>query len=205
MKKYLLLFCCCFSLIFAFGQEKQINPELLNEQWPSRWISHPDGPQRDYGVFHFRKVFKLSTVPKDFVIHVSADNRYRLFVNGKAVSAGPARGDLYNWYYETINIAPYLIAGDNIIAAKVWNMGIHAPVAQVSNQTALVVQGDTKEASVVNTNSSWKVLRDAAYTPCSTDNGPRLRAYMVVGPGDQVQGDLYPWGWESLQLMMGTG
>jgi hypothetical protein len=200
MKRRLIVLCCMLLALTATAQEKQINPELLNKHWPSQWISHPEGPQRDYGVFHFRKVFQLSSVPKNFVIHVSADNRYRLFVNGKAVSMGPARGDLYNWYYETIDLAPFLKPGDNIIAAKVWNMGVHAPVAQVSNQTALVVQGDNKEASIVNTNKTWKVLRDPAYSPCSTDNGPRLRAYMVIGPGDKVEGAQYPWGWESLDF-----
>ncbi|HLI93652.1 MAG TPA: nucleoside hydrolase, partial [Puia sp.] len=40
------------------------------------------------------------------------------------------------------------------------------------------------------------VIRDGAYVPCSTDNGPRLRSYMVVGPGDEVAGERYPWGWE---------
>ncbi len=200
MKRGLLVLCCWLIAYCAKSQEKQINPELLDRQWPSRWISHPQGPQRDYGVFHFRKVFKLNSVPGDFVIHVSADNRYRLFVNGKAVSMGPARGDLYNWYYETLDIAPYLKSGENIIAALVWNMGTEAPVAQVSNQTALVVQGDTKVSSVVNTDGSWKVLRDAAYSACSTDNGPRLRAYMVIGPGDKVEAAQYPWGWEMLNF-----
>jgi alpha-L-rhamnosidase len=200
MKRCLTILCYLLTALSVIAQEKQINPELLNKQWSAQWITHPQGPQRDYGVFHFRKGFKLTTVPDNFVIHVSADNRYRLFVNGKAVSAGPARGDLYNWYYETVDIAPYLNAGENIIAAKVWNMGIHAPVAQVSNQTALVVQGDNKESSIVNTDGSWKVFRDPAYSPCSTDNGPRLKAYMVIGPGDRVEGSLYPWGWESLKF-----
>jgi alpha-L-rhamnosidase len=198
MKHFLIILYCCISTLFVRAQRAQINPELLYKSWPSQWISHPEGPQRDYGVFHFRKTFNIAAVPKSFLIHVSADNRYRLFVNGKAVAAGPARGDLYNWYYETIDIAPYLKTGGNVIAAKVWNMGIHAPVAQVSNQTALVVQGDTRAEYVVNTDKSWKVYRDKAYTPCSTDNGPRLRAYMVIGPGDRVEGSLYPWGWEAL-------
>lgn len=56
------------------------------------------------------------------MVHVSADNRYRLFVNGKAVCSGPARGNLYNWYFETIDIGLYLEPGKNVIAALVWNM-----------------------------------------------------------------------------------
>lgn len=175
---------------------QEINPALLKGSWPASWITCPDIPQRDYGVFHFRKGFNLAAAPSKFVVHVSADNRYRLFVNGKAVCNGPARGDLYNWYFETVDIAPYLKAGSNTIAALVWNMGIHAPVAQVSNQTAFVLQGNTEAEKIINTNNSWKVFRNISYTPCSIDNGARMRTYMVIGPGDQVDASTYPWGWE---------
>ena len=187
--------CCSLPLI---AQEKQINPDLLNKPWLSKWITCPNVPQRDYGVFHFRKSFTINSTPEKFIIHVSADNRYRLFVNGQPVSLGPSRGDLYNWYYETIDISSHLKTGENVIAAIVWNMGTYAPVAQVSNQTALVVQGDTELEQIVNTNTSWKVYKNPAYSPCSTDNGPRLKAYMVIGPGDQVDAASYPWGWELL-------
>lgn len=178
-----------------------INPQLLKSAWPASWITSPATQQREYGIYHFRKTFLLPTAtkPKSFLIHVSADNRYRLFVNGKAICSGPARGDLFNWFFETLDIAPYLIEGENIIAALVWNMGNLAPVAQVSNQTAFVLQGNSTAEQMVNTDVSWKVKKSKAYVPCSLDNGERLKAYMVVGPGDQVDGKLYPWDWETLE------
>lgn len=190
---FILLLDCTISK----GQEANISPVLLKGLWSSAWITYPNAAQRDYGVYHFRKTFNLSTKPDKFVIHVSADNRYRLFVNGKAVCSGPARGDLYNWYYETIDISSYLKSGDNVIAALVWNMGTLAPVAQISNQTGFLLQGNTDAEKVVNSNSSWKAFENKAYTPCSTDNGSRLGGvYMVIGPGDQVDASIYPWGWE---------
>lgn len=194
MRKLFLLLGCCWLL--ATQAQDMIDPALLKGSWPASWITCPGVAQRDYGVYHFRKTFSLAQKPARFVVHVSADNRYRLFVNGEAVCSGPARGDLYNWYFETLDIAPYLRDGSNTIAALVWNMGEHAPVAQVSNQTAFVLQGNGRSEHVVNTNESWKVLHDTAYTPCSTDNGSRLRTYMVVGPGDRVNAAAYPWGWE---------
>ncbi|NCI46825.1 alpha-L-rhamnosidase-related protein [Sediminibacterium soli] len=174
-----------------------VNSSLLHGSWPASWITCPRVPQRDYGVYHFRKTFSLDSKPERFIVHVSADNRYRLFVNGRQVCAGPSRGDLYNWYFETVDIASYLQSGNNTIAALVWNMGVYAPVAQVTNQTAFVLQGDGEKEKSVNTNSSWKVLQDTAYHPCSTDNGARMRSYMVIGPGDELNASAYPWGWES--------
>lgn len=174
------------------------NQSITNKgNWTASWITCPDIAQRDYGVYHFRKTVNLTNAPSKFMVHVTADNRYRLFVNGTPVSSGPARGDLYNWYYETIDIGPQLVNGNNTIAAVVWNMGVHAPVAQISNQTAFLLQGDTKQEEIMNTNQTWKVIQNKSYTPCSMDNGRRLRTYMVIGPGDHVEGSAYPWGWET--------
>lgn len=49
-----------------------------------------------------RKTFELGEVPSRFIVHVTADNRYKLYLNGRFVSLGPARGDIYNWNFETV-------------------------------------------------------------------------------------------------------
>ena len=84
---------------------------LLRKQWPASWIAAAEGPERDAGVFHFRKAIRLEAVPAHFVVHVSADNRYLLHVNGRRVGTGPARSDVLHWAYETYDLAPYLEAG----------------------------------------------------------------------------------------------
>ena len=192
------------TILFSLNLKENLFAQEANSQsitnrgtWTASWITCPDVAQREYGVFHFRKTVNLPAVPSKFIVHVTADNRYRLFVNGTPVASGPARGDLYNWYYESIDIAPQLVSGNNTIAAVVWNMGVHAPVAQISNQTGFLLQGDTKQEEVFNTNQSWKVIQNKSYTPCSMDNGRRLRTYMVIGPGDHVEASAYPWGWET--------
>jgi len=79
-------------------------------------------------------------------------------------------------------------------------MGVHSAVAQISNRTAFVLQGDGEAEKIVNTNRTWKVLKNDSYSPCSTDNASRLKEYMVIGPGDQVDASKYPWGWEQLSF-----
>ncbi|TJZ59995.1 alpha-L-rhamnosidase [Sphingobacterium olei] len=197
----LLLLVVTFLPAFAQDQvgDQDQSPWYSN-RWKGKWISCPNVPQRDYGVFHFRKAFALEDQPTTYTIHVSADNRYRLFVNGKAVVSGPARGDLHHWYFETVDIAPYLRPGKNVIAALVWNMGVHAPIAQVTAQTGLVIQGESEREKVVNTDGSYNVLQSKAYTPCSTDNMERLNAYMVIGPGDDMDASRYAWGWQELDF-----
>jgi alpha-L-rhamnosidase len=192
----LLFAALVFTAHHAFAQQAAVNPNLLHKPWPAQWITCPGVPGRAYGIYHFRKTISLDKKPVKFILHVSADNRYRLFVNGKQVCFGPARGDLYNWYFESIDIAPFLQPGQNLLAALVWNMAEYAPVAQVSSQTAFVLQGDGDTEQIANTDNSWKVIADKAYQPCSMDNGHRLKTYMVIGPGDHIKGSDYPWNWE---------
>ena len=177
------------------AQTPSINPKWIDGFWDAFWITHPTASAREYGVFHFRKAISLEEKPASFVIHVSADNRYRLLVNEVEVSLGPARGDIEHWRFESIDIAPYLQAGKNVLAAVVWNFGMHAPVAQVSQQTAFILQGDGEKEKIVNTDASWKVMQNEAYSP-ETESLRNLQTYLVVGPGDQVNGALYPWGWQ---------
>jgi len=177
---------------------EKINPELLTNHWKAQWITHPTESALDYGVFQFRKSFDLTTVPAEFIIHISADNRYRLFVNGQAVCFGPARCDLGHWFYESIDIAPFLKPGKNLLAAVVWNFGEDKPWAQFTLKTALIVQGNSAAEQIINTNASWKVLKNKAYMPASADAKETLGQFIVVGPCDRVDGSQYTWNWENI-------
>jgi alpha-L-rhamnosidase len=99
----------------------------LTPDWASsaRWIWTPNF--QDKGIktpgkyVLFRKTFSLprGERPKLFTIHVSADSRYRLFVNGKSVSFGPCKSYPERWYFETVDIAPFLVDGINVVSARV--------------------------------------------------------------------------------------
>jgi len=145
-------------------------------------------------VYHFRKNFSLNEKPASFIIHVSADNRYKLFVNGTLVSLGPARYDVYNWSFETVDIASYLRAGNNVLASVVWNFGDDRQEAQISYQSAFILQGNTAKEKLVNTNSSWLCSKDSAYSPLQ----PQLiYTYYAAGPTEHINFNEYPAGWES--------
>ncbi|NWG12607.1 MAG: hypothetical protein HXY20_03635 [Acidobacteria bacterium] len=177
------------------GTRPAINPQLLGERWRASWIAPEAAHPFDFGVYHFRRAFELSAKPASYVIHVTGDNRYQLFVNGRRVVWGPARGDLFHWRFETIDIAPYLRAGRNVLAAVVWNYSQLAPMAQITHQTGFLVQGDTESERDADTNPAWRAIRNAAYTPLPVTHA-EMRGYFVVGPGEQVDGTAYPWGWE---------
>ena len=127
----------------ANAQTPPLNPDLVASKWAATWIASPSAPAKSPGVFYFRKEITLSSVPEHFWVHVSADNRFVLHVNGQYAGEGPARGDLFHWRFETLDLAPLLHAGTNVLAAVVWNFGEVAPVAQMSNRTGFLMQGDT--------------------------------------------------------------
>jgi hypothetical protein len=192
MLGFLVMFCIQVS----FAQIKPDSVIYPTFSLNADWISCPNENLKDYGVYHLRKTFELEHQPAHFIVHLTGDQRYRFFVNGEPVCFGSARGDLRNWYYETIDIAPYLKVGKNVLAAQLWNMGSGAPAAQVSFQTGFALQGNGDKEKLVNTDHSWKVIKNAGYFP-EPFPPSRLGSY-IVGSCDSVVYNDYPIGWESL-------
>lgn len=160
------------------------------------WIAPPDVPSGSFVVFHARRAFDLTVVPGHFIIHISADNRYRLWVNGVMASSGPQRSDVAHWRYETVDLARSLKVGRNVIAAVAWSWGSARPVAQHSFRPAFLVQGDgASEAALVNTGPGWRLMIDSAYAPVVITNAT-VASYYAAPPGEALDGRRYPWGWQ---------
>ncbi|HVX24880.1 MAG TPA: alpha-L-rhamnosidase N-terminal domain-containing protein [Parafilimonas sp.] len=191
----LILFSAIFFSCYASSQN--INKNILEKVWNANWIDVPNTEPHGYGVYHFRKNFTLNEKPQQFIIHVSADNRYKLYVNDSLVSFGPAKGDLYHWNFETVDIASQLHAGKNIVAAVVWNFGEEKPAWQISYRTAFILQGDTKTEEVINTDDSWKCAPDKAYSPLQAE---LVYSYYAIGATEKVDMNVYPTNWTSLDF-----
>jgi len=190
--------CAATALVLAapLGAQSRA-PVIFGGAPEAKWIAPPGMHPDSFGVFHARRIVELGAKPAHFVVHVSADNRYRLYVNGTQVSSGPQRSDAMHWRYETVDLAPVLRAGRNVIAAVVWNWGPHHPVAQHSLRTGFLLQGDASAEGIANTGSGWKLLRDSAYAEVLVANAD-VRAYYAAAQGESVDGARYPWGWERL-------
>lgn len=189
--KLICLILSLFLSVSIYGQDVK---------WTAQWIMHPTAEPQAYAVILFRKNFDLSSKPKKFVVHLSADNHYRLFVNGQYILRGPARGDISHWFYETVDIAQYLQTGKNAIAAEVVNWGPKRSFTYFSQMTSFILQGDAEAEKVVNTSGgSWKCLQNQAYYPkmvdWMTDRNTIDFGLYVGNPTDSIRADKYPWGW----------
>jgi len=186
MKKLLLLAVSALMLGGLSGQAQ----DLVSSEWPARWISVPETGALDYGVYYFRKDVNLPAVPARYLVHVTGDNRYKLYVNETLVSMGPAKGDNTHWNYETVDLAPYLNGGRNVIAALVYNEGPSHPDSQISVFTGFLLQGEAESADL-HTDSSWLCIQDPSYSPIT----PIVKGYYVAGPGEKVDMNCTLSGW----------
>lgn len=84
------------------------------------WIPSWDAEDEKLPEFvYFRKVIEFQKVPESFAVKVSADSRYKLYINGQFIVAGPSKGDEQVWFFDEIDIKPYLQDGKNVLAVVV--------------------------------------------------------------------------------------
>ncbi len=185
------LLCIILSLGCLFAQQTEQYNKALETSWDAQWISHPETEGDEFGVYLFKREFNLESKPGQFVVHVSADNRYKLYVNGNYITGGPARGDARHWRFESLDLAPYLNTGTNVVSAVVWNFAEFRPVAQHTVRTGFVLQGDGPTEQQINSGEAWDVFQETAYSPIPVT----LRTYYVVGPGEEFNAVNHPWGW----------
>ncbi|MCM1388281.1 MAG: hypothetical protein NC231_13215 [Bacillus sp. (in: Bacteria)] len=88
----------------------------------ANWIWVPEWEKQNQTKAHlvyFRRKCQLDVKPIEMKIRISADSRYKLYVNGKLAEIGPCKGDCIVWYYDEVDIAPFLEKGENILAVEV--------------------------------------------------------------------------------------
>jgi hypothetical protein len=174
-----------------------------HRDWQASWVTHPTAPLREPLVLHFRRALTLGAVPASYPVRVSADNRFVLFVNGQRVGDGPARGNLSHWRYERFDLAPLLHAGKNLITATVWNWGILAPIAQMSDRTAFLLESEATGAEGISTPEGWEVEIESGHRALDRSSVD-LKTYFASGPGEEINAALYDWNWQ-LETYAGSG
>ena len=96
-------------------------PEIVKK---ARWI-WPENLHWDlhncYALFRCR--FELAKLPKRAPLFITADQSYHLYLNGRYVCRGPARGFQESWPYDEVDVRPFLRVGPNLIAVRAYNPG----------------------------------------------------------------------------------
>ena len=102
------------------------------------WIWRPGLKGEDKAFLIFRRKFVAGAEP--LTIHVSADERYELMLDGKRISRGPHRGNLWHWPFQSYRIE--LEPGEHEISALVWKLNEAAPLAQISWRGGFILKAE---------------------------------------------------------------
>ncbi len=126
--------------------------------WQAQWIWLA-GEAADRG--WFRKEIHLDEAPKQVAAWMSADMKYRLWINGKLVSRGPADigrdyagGQTRKWFYDYRDLTPFLHQGRNVIAAEVFRKG---PGGVSRGQPGFLFEAQADKVTL-KSDATWRAL-----------------------------------------------
>ncbi|MDO5479226.1 MAG: family 78 glycoside hydrolase catalytic domain, partial [Clostridia bacterium] len=103
----------------------------------------------------FKKTF-LAAQSKCYKIRISADDYYKLYVNGKFVCQGPAPAYEDNYYYNEADITPFIIDGENLVAVEVYYQGCNNRVwNSADNRQGMIADIYENDKFIFGTDESW--------------------------------------------------
>lgn len=123
-------------------------------------------------VVWFRRELELDAPPSEATLHLFAGSRYLLLVNGMVIASGPARSYPERPEYDSVDLAPHLVVGRNVLAVQVLSFGTSS--FQLRRQPGGFVawgsvRGGEHEEDLA-TPGAWRCQRDRGYD----ETAPRM-------------------------------
>ena len=146
-----------------FADLKPIN--VFHTEYPQVTVPNATEKYADKHVL-FRKKFNAGGDLFKAVLKITADDYFKLYINGKFVTQGPPPSYPQAYYYMELPVGRFLKSGENVIAVhtlyqglinRVWVSGDN----RESLWTELVVNGEV----ILATDESWKCKISSAYEP----------------------------------------
>jgi len=135
------------------------HPEFGNPAAPSH-AEYFSGGWRQPVFLRFRRQFDATASP--LRLHVSADERFELFLDGQRIARGPDRSDVEHWSYSTYEIQ--LAPGAHRLEALAWSIGPYQPVAQLSWRGGFVLKAEGDyDPQLTTGKSAWEVAKLEGY------------------------------------------
>ncbi|MCD9622414.1 family 78 glycoside hydrolase catalytic domain [Rhabdothermincola salaria] len=184
------------------------HPEPFAGRWRAKWIwdgapaltmetaTRPALADPTDKVVLFRRVVEVAAVPESVPCRIWVDGRYVLRVNGKEVARGPVRSDPRQARYDTVDLAPELRVGDNVIGitgrhfgqATSWWMPV--PPSYSLGAGSLLFEALLGDEWIVS-DRTWRCRRGEAWTPVPVPGD------VACLPLESFDAREHPHGWES--------
>jgi len=177
------------------------------KRWLGEWIWEPievpvplgssEGPFFQRPPFrnlfaYLRKSFDAPEEVSRAWAQVSADSRYKLYVNGRYVGRGPARCDPLWQYYDEYDIKALLRPGRNVIAALVHYYGERTGWYLPGRPGFIfecAIQHSGGGLTLLKSDTSWKFLR----APMWTQDVPRVNGALGFVEVYDARRDVEGW------------
>ena len=143
--------------------------------WQGEWIWTNDAlPSADIeGQWvDLRKTFTLDEIPEVAEARISVDSRYWMWINGSmAVYEGQLKSgpDKHSWYYDVVDLTPYLVEGENTIAVLAVYWGFTSASAVPTGKQAFLFDAVFSDGALSDgstrliSDASWKVQKDTGF------------------------------------------
>lgn len=123
----------------------------------AKWLSSPVA-ENDNVLYRFKKTVHIDKT-EDITAYISADSRYKLYINDVYVCEGPCIGT--HKYYDEVNISSHIKNGENKIEAFVlYAGGSGLSCIQRRNRVAFIMEAFNDEKSIFLTDESWECALD---------------------------------------------
>jgi len=113
----------------------------------------------------FRHDFELKNVPSPAPLFITADQQYRLYVNGRYVCRGPARGYQHHWPFDEVEVGVYLRTGHNWISVEAYNPGIGTFQYLSCNNAGMLCAAEWDGVKIASAKTDWIMRRSPANKP----------------------------------------
>ena len=161
--------------------------------WQSKWIWWGEDSSPFNAYWCARKKF---TLPKNYgcvKLHISADSRYFVWINGRRIGFGPVRAFAEGWRYDTYDITDIIHSGDNVVAVLIIHYG--APTFQyVPARAGLVAEIECDGEVLISSDSSWLGAPHLAYAR----RAPRIACQQ--GFAEIFDASREPIGWTQVEF-----
>lgn len=144
-----------------FTEEQPI--DLFHKQLDKRKIDLPEELQHVHMLV--RREFDLRSIEKEYRIRITADDYYKLYINGKFVCQGPAQGYYFCYYWNEVDITEFLREGKNEVFVDVYYQGlINRAYNSGDRRMGMVAEIRSGETCVLATDETWEYTLSGAYS-----------------------------------------
>jgi len=126
--------------------------------WQARWIWYPGEPGAPNAYYLFRREVVLPA-EGELTLHITADTRYQLFVNGQFIGRGAPQSQPFFQYYDSWDLSPHA-GGDRVCIGVIANYVGNLDDTR-GGLLVEVVDGDAEP--VLISDDTWRVIRAEAW------------------------------------------